>query len=416
MTSITLNDQHDSLCMEEVSLMEVAKEYGTPCYVYSKKMLVDNWQRFNDAFKTHPHRICYAVKANSNLAILNLFANLNSGFDIVSAGELERVLAAGGDPRNIVFSGVGKKPYEIIRALEVGIHCFNVESDAELDRLNDIAMQLNTIAPIALRINPDIDARTHPYIATGLNENKFGIAYTDTLSIVEKIQSLSHLKLIGIGNHIGSQLTELSPFSEAVDRLLELANQLLANGFELDHINIGGGLGVNYRNETPPSIQEYAATVIPKFKNSPLEIILEPGRAIVANAGVLLTTVEYLKQTHHKNFAIVDAAMNDLLRPALYKAWHEILPVISRKNQPDILYDIVGPVCESADFLGKERLLSIEPGDLLAIQSAGAYSFSMSSNYNSRPRVAEVMIDQNRIHLIRERESIQDLFVKEKII
>jgi len=408
--------QHDQLYIEQVNLVDIAKQYGTPCYVYSKKMLVDNWKRFDKAFAKQPHRICYAVKASSNLAILNLFSNLHSGFDIVSLGELERVLASGGDPGNIIFSGVGKKPHEIIRALEVGILCFNIESEAELYRLNEIAAAEKKIAPISLRINPNIDARTHPYIATGLNENKFGIAYTDSLSIIEKIQSLSHLKLIGIGNHIGSQLTELSPFSEAIDRLLELTQQLSEKGIELQHINLGGGLGVNYRNETPPSIEEYAAELILKFKSLPYEIILEPGRAIVANAGILLTTIEYLKHTIHKNFAIVDAAMNDLLRPALYNAWHEIIPVTLRKKHKLKLYDIVGPICESADFLGKDRELALEHGDLLAILSAGAYSFSMSSNYNSRPRIAEVMVDKQHIHLIRERETIQDLFAKEKII
>lgn len=416
MTEMATHYQHNSLYMEEVNLHDIARQYGTPCYVYSKKTLIGNWQHFNNAFKKHSHRICYAVKANSTLAILNLFAAMESGFDIVSIGELERVLAAGGHPNNIVFSGVGKKPNEMIRALEVGIYCFNVESEAELERLNSIAKQQHKIAPIALRINPDIDARTHPYIATGLNENKFGIAYQDALTIVERIQSLPHLKLIGIGSHIGSQLTELSPFSEAIDRLLELAEQLVAKGIALQHINMGGGLGVSYRNETPPSIKDYAKTLITKFERFPFEIILEPGRAIVANAGVLLTTVEYLKHTSHKNFAIIDAAMNDLLRPALYNAWHDIVPVEIHTDQSKKLYDIVGPVCESADFLGKDRELAIKPGDLLAIQSAGAYGSSMSSNYNSRPRTAEVMIDKKEIHLIRERETVQDLFLREKII
>jgi len=407
--------QQDHLYAEQVSLIEIAKQYGTPCYVYSKKMLVDNWKKFDSAFANHTHRICYAVKANSNLAILNLFAHMQSGFDIVSLGELERVLAAGGDPSKIVFSGVGKKSHEMMRALEIGIHCFNVESEAELIRLNDIAAQQNKMAPIGLRINPNIDARTHPYIATGLNENKFGIAYTEALTIIEKIQSLPYLKLIGVGNHIGSQLTDLSPFSEAIDRLLELVDHLIAKEIQLDHINIGGGLGINYRNETPPSIAEYAAMLMPKLSRYPFEIILEPGRAIVANTGILLTTVEYLKHTHHKNFAIVDAAMNDLLRPALYNAWHDISPVLLRKNNLPKLYDIVGPVCESADFLGKQRELAIEPGDLLAIQAAGAYGFSMSSNYNSRPRAAELMVDKQQMHLIRERETIQDLLAREKI-
>ncbi|HSW70076.1 MAG TPA: diaminopimelate decarboxylase [Gammaproteobacteria bacterium] len=408
--------QNDELYAEDVSLTEIAKQYGTPCYVYSKKMLLDNLKNFNLAFETVPHRICYAVKANSNLAILNLFASMQSGFDIVSLGELERVIAARGDPKKIVFSGVGKKSHEIIRALDVGIHCFNVESEAELLRLNTIAKEKNKIAPIALRINPNIDAGTHPYIATGLHENKFGIAYHDALNLITMIQSLDHLKLIGIGNHIGSQLTELSPFSDAIDRLLELVDQLLNKDISLQHVNIGGGLGVQYRNEKPPSIQHYASALIAKLVNYPLEIILEPGRALVANAGVLLTRVEYLKPTAHKNFAIVDAAMNDLLRPALYNAWHDISPVQIQKNISKKLYDIVGPVCESADFLGKDRELALKTCDLLAIQSAGAYGFSMSSHYNSRPRAAEVMVDKNKTHLIRERETIQDLFRGEMIL
>lgn len=416
MAGTTLRYQHDSLHMEEVNLVDVAKQYGTPCYLYSKKTLLDNWRNFDEAFSHHPHRTCYAVKANSNLAILNLFAGLQSGFDIVSVGELERVLAAGGHPNKIIFSGIGKKSHEIMRALEVGIHCFNVESETELDRLNEIAATLNKIASIGLRINPNIDARTHPYIATGLNENKFGIAHADALSIVEKIQSLPHLKLIGIGSHIGSQLTEVSPFVEAIQRLLELAHQLQAKGIALQHINIGGGLGIPYRHETPPTIQEYAKALIPAFASFPGEIVLEPGRTIVANAGILLTTIEYLKETPHKNFAIVDAAMNDLLRPALYDAWHEIKPVRLRKKGVSKLYDVVGPVCESADFLGKERELVVEAGDLLVVQSAGAYGFSMSSNYNSRPRAAEVMVDGQEIHLIREREILQDLWAPERII
>lgn len=408
--------QHNQLHAEQVSLTNIAHEFGTPCYVYSKKALTQNWKNFDNAFAQHAHRICYAVKANSNLAILHLFATMHSGFDIVSLGELERVLAAGGDPAKIVFSGVGKKPQEIIRALEVGINCFNVESAEELERLNEIAAQQNKFAPIGLRINPNIDARTHPYIATGLNENKFGIAYTDVMAVVEKIKTLPNLKLIGIGNHIGSQLTDLSPFVDAVDRLVEVVDQLLAQGVELEHINIGGGLGVNYQNETPPSIQEYAATLIQKLAHYSQEIILEPGRAIVANAGILLTRVEYLKHTAHKNFAIVDAAMNDLLRPALYNAWHQISSVQLNKNVKEKLYDIVGPVCESADFLGKQRELALETNDLLAVHSAGAYGFSMSSNYNSRPRAAEVMVDGDKVYLIRERETIEDLFARERII
>jgi len=408
--------QQNQLYAEQVSVSDIAKQYGTPCYIYSKNSLINHWKKFDDAFQKHPHRICYAVKANSNLAILHLFSEMQSGFDIVSLGELERVLAAGGYPKKIVFSGVGKKSNEIRCALEIGIHCFNVESEAELERLNKIAAEQNKIAPVGLRINPNIDARTHPYIATGLNENKFGIAYTEVMPIIEKIKSLSHLKLIGIGSHIGSQLTELSPFVEAINRLLELVNKLFINGIELQHLNIGGGLGINYQHETPPSIQEYAKTLMRKLAHFPLEIIMEPGRAIVANSGILLTSIEYLKYTEHKNFAIVDAAMNDLLRPALYHAWHQISPVELRKNHSAKIYDIVGPVCESADFLGKQRELSVDVGDLLAIHSAGAYSFSMSSNYNSRPRAPEIMVDGEQIHLIRERETIQDLFAREKIV
>lgn len=415
---MTMNNFHyykNQLYIEQVSLAEIANEFGTPCYVYSESMLEENWQEFDDAFAEVPHQICYAVKANSNLAILNIFAKKNSGFDIVSQGELERVIAAGGDPQKIVFSGVGKKPAEIIRALEVGIHCFNVESESELFKLHEIAQQQNVIAPIALRINPNIDAKTHPYIATGLNENKFGIAYDDALSLIHKIKSMPHVTLTGIGSHIGSQLTELSPFADAVDKILELADQLLAQQIPLKHINIGGGLGVCYRNETPPAIHEYALALTPKLKKYPCKIFLEPGRAIVANTGVLLTTVDYLKITAQKNFAIVDAAMNDLIRPALYEAWHQIAPVQIRDPQQVQTYDIVGPVCESADFLGKQRELALQEGDLLAIYSVGAYGFSMSSNYNSRPRAAEILVKHNQARLIRARETYASLFANEII-
>lgn len=408
--------QKDQLYVEQVDLAEIAKQYGTPCYVYSKQALTHNWHQFDSAFSKHKHQICYAVKANSNLAILHILSQMNSGFDIVSVGELERVLAAGGDPNKVVFSGVGKKTHEISRALQVGIHCFNIESEAELIRINEIAVKENKIAPISLRVNPNIDARTHPYIATGLNENKFGIPYVDVMPIINKIKALPHLKLIGIGQHIGSQLTELSPLSDAVDRLLDLITTLSASSIQLQHINIGGGLGVHYQYETPPSINDYANIFISKLAHLPMEIILEPGRAIVANAAVLLTSVEYLKHTEHRNFAIVDAAMNDLMRPALYSAWHAISPVKLRKNQTEKMYDIVGPVCESADFLGKQRQLAIEAGDLLAIHSVGAYGFSMSSNYNTRPRAAEIMVDGQQVHLICERETIQDLFAREKMI
>lgn len=407
--------QQGELCAEQVRLTHIATQYGTPCYVYSHQALVDNWQAFADGFKHRPHRICYAVKANSNLAILRLFAERHSGFDIVSVGELERVLAAGGDPKKIVFSGVGKTTSEIMRALEVGISCFNIESAAELERINSLAGKLKKIAPVALRINPNIDAGTHHYIATGLNENKFGIAYDQVLPLVDKLTALKHVKLIGIGCHIGSQITELKPFLAAVERLLEMYQQLLAKRIELQHLNIGGGLGVCYQNETPPAIKDYAAVLTQKLAGIPQEIFLEPGRAIVANTGILLTRVEYIKSSEYKNFAIIDAAMNDLVRPALYDAWHNIVPV-KKSNAAEKIYDVVGPICESGDFLGKNRMLAIQQDDLLAIHSAGAYGFSMSSNYNSRPRVAEILVHGATIRVIRERETIQDLLRHENIL
>lgn len=408
--------QDNELYAEQVSLTEIAKQFGTPCYVYSEQALLDRWQAFDNAFSSHKHRICYAVKANSNLAILNLFAKKNSGFDIVSQGELERVLTAQGDPGLIVFSGVGKTSAEIIRALEADIFCFNIESEAELERLNNLAAQKNKTAAILLRVNPNIDAGTHPYISTGLNENKFGIAYDDALTLVNHIKSLQHLKLIGIGCHIGSQITELSPFVDAIDRLLILSEKISALDITLQYLNIGGGLGINYQSENPPKIEDYAKQICQKLINCPLEIIVEPGRAIVAPAGILVTTVEYIKQTEQKNFAIIDAAMNDLLRPALYDAWHLISPVKKTSLTPERIYDIVGPVCESADFLGRKRSLAIQAGDLLAIHAVGAYGFSMSSNYNSRPRAAEVLVHGKNMRLIREREKIEDLFVHEKIV
>lgn len=411
------NYQKNELYAENVPLAKIADEFGTPCYVYSRAALENNWDAFDSAFEKTPHRICYAVKANSNLAILNLFAKKNSGFDIVSQGELERVLAAGGDPKKIVFSGVGKKVSEIRFALKKNIGCFNVESEEELDRLNTIAKEEETIAPIALRINPNIDARTHPYIATGLHENKFGIELSSDLSLIKKIQKLSNINLIGIGCHIGSQLTDIEPFLEAADYLIDFVKKISSLGVELKQINIGGGLGVRYQDETPPAIKEYVFAIRKKLEPCSLDIIIEPGRAIVANAGILLTRVDYLKKTSHKNFAIVDAGMNDLIRPALYEAWHNIIPVKkpeAKREEKNI--DIVGPVCESADFFGKNRRLAVESGELLAILSAGAYGFSMSSNYNSRPRAAEVMIDHERIHLIRKREEISDLFANEFLI
>jgi diaminopimelate decarboxylase len=408
---------HDNaLMIEQTKLSDVANQFGTPCYVYSRATIEENWRAFDDALTDIPHRICYAVKANSNIGILNLLARLQSGFDIVSLGEMERVLAAGGDPKKIVFSGVGKKEIEIARALDVGIHCFNVESADEIQRIHTIAKQANKIAAITLRINPNIDAKTHPYIATGLKENKFGIDIDNISAVCASVKTLSHLKLIGIACHIGSQLTTIEPFIEATDRLLELAERMMNDGFALEHINIGGGLGVRYQDEEPPSINLYIQKIRERLKKNALEIIIEPGRSIIANAGVLLTRIEYLKPTAHKNFAIVDAAMNDLIRPALYNAWQEIKPVNFNLHLREETYDIVGPVCESADFLGKDRLLRLQAGDLLAIVSAGAYGFSMSSNYNSRPRVAEIMIDKDKMFLIRRRETIEELFAGESII
>lgn len=407
--------KNNELYGEEIKLLDITKQFGTPCYVYSRAALEDNWQAFESAFGLVSHRICYAVKANSNIAILNFFAKKNAGFDIVSQGELERVLRANGDPAKIVFSGVAKQSEEIARALEVGIGCFNVESEPELERIHNMAIQHKKVANVALRINPDIDAKTHPYIATGLSGNKFGIEYAEALKLCKKIQTMSHLKLIGIACHIGSQLTDLAPFLEAIDRLLELLQQLTTSGIHLKHINVGGGLGVRYQNENPPSILEYVSAIKKKLEKSPLEIVIEPGRVLVANAGVLLTRVEYLKHTSHKNFAIVDAGMNDFTRPVLYDAWHDILPVVLWNNGVNLNYDIVGPVCESADFLGKNRSLQLQADDVLAVCTAGAYGFCMSSNYNSRPRAAEVMLDKDKIYLIREREALNNLFKNERL-
>jgi diaminopimelate decarboxylase len=408
--------QNKELYAEQVKLSDISAQFGTPCYVYSRAALEKNWHAFDNAFGKFPHRICYAVKANSNIAILNLLARLNSGFDIVSIGELERVLAAGGDPKKIVFSGVGKTSAEILRALEIGIYCFNIESEVELERINELAKHIGKVAPVALRVNPDIDAGTHPYISTGLKENKFGIEIEKTLPLCRAIKNMANVKLVGIGCHIGSQLTELSPFIDAIDRLSELVTQIQQEGIELLHLDIGGGLGIRYQDEQPPSIQSYVETMCEHLKKFPYEIILEPGRAIIANAGILLTKVEYLKHTQHKDFIIADAAMNDLMRPALYDAWQEILPVVQSNTGAKKLYDIVGPVCESGDFLGKNRLLSVSQSDLLAIFSAGAYGFSMSSNYNSRPRAAEVLVDGDKIFLIRKRETLAELYAGESIL
>lgn len=408
--------QNNQLYVEKIPVAEIGAQFGTPVYIYSRQIIEKNWHAFNDGFGNKPHRVCYAVKANSNLAILNILARLNSGFDIVSLGELERVLAAAGDPQKIIFSGVGKTTAEIARAMEIGIFCFNVESDVETERLEAIAASLNKKVNIALRVNPDINANTHPYIATGLKENKFGIEFTYALDLCACIKKMPHLKLIGVGCHIGSQLTELTPIMEAIDRVLALIADMRQQGHEIKHLDIGGGLGVCYQNEKPPTIDAYIQALLTRLKDTPYEIILEPGRAIIADAGILLARVEYLKHTTHKNFAIIDAAMNDLMRPALYNAWQKILPVKQNNAAPEKLYDIVGPVCESADFLGRDRLLALQAQDLLAIGSAGAYGFAMSSNYNSRARAAEVMVDGDTVSLIRPRETISELFASEKVL
>jgi len=404
------------LCVEGMVLAEIAKQFGTPCYVYSRSAIEQRWRAFDSALTTQKHLICYAVKANSNLAVLNVMVRLGSGFDIVSVGELERALKAGGEPGKIVFSGVGKKADEMQRALEVGIKCFNVESLAELDRLNQVAGAMGKVAPVSLRVNPDVDAETHPYIATGLKENKFGIAFNDALTGYEKAASMANLNVVGIDCHIGSQITSMSPFNDALNRLLELVQKIEATGIVLEHIDVGGGLGICYRDETPPSAREYADEVCARFANIDHELILEPGRSIVGNAGVLLTQVEFLKQTPDRNFAIVDAAMNDLLRPSLYSAWHDILPLSKQETEVTEQVDIVGPICETGDFLGKERHLSLQQGDLLAVLSAGAYGFTMASTYNSRPKICEVMVDGDEVFEIRRRETIEELITGELLL
>ncbi|MCE8026038.1 diaminopimelate decarboxylase [Billgrantia aerodenitrificans] len=405
---------------EEVPLTQVADEIGTPCYVYSRATLTRHYRAYTEALGSHPHLICYAVKANSNLAVLNLLARLGAGFDIVSLGELERVLAAGGDPAKVVFSGVAKQEHEMARALEVGIKCFNVESRAELERLSAVAERLGKVAPVSLRVNPDVDAGTHPYISTGLKDNKFGIAVDEALEVYELAARLPGLNVVGIDCHIGSQLTELAPFLDALDRLLVLLERLHERGIKVEHLDLGGGLGVPYRGERPPQPFDYAASLLERLAQwkhgENLTLLFEPGRSIAANAGVLLTRVEFLKPGETKNFAIVDAGMNDLIRPSLYQAWQAIIPVDTRHVRESAVYDVVGPVCETGDFLGKERELAIGPGDLLAVRSAGAYGFVMASNYNSRPRPAEVMVDGDGYHVVRQRESVESLWAGEALL
>ena len=401
---------------EAVDLGDIAERFGTPCYVYSRATLERHWQVFDTALGSHPHLICYAVKANSSLAVLQVLARLGSGFDIVSAGELERVLRAGGDPSRIVFSGVGKRAAEMRRALEVGIRCFNVESEAELDSLAAVAAETGHTAPVSIRVNPDVDAQTHPYISTGLRDNKFGIDVDRALEVYQRAAELPQLKVTGIDCHIGSQLTAIAPFVDALDRVLQLVDRLQAAGIELAHIDLGGGLGIPYEaQDHPPQPDTYARALLARMAGRPQELLLEPGRAIAGNAGILLTRVEYLKPTAHKNFAIIDAAMNDLQRPALYDAWHDIVPVRPREGTAT-RYDVVGPICETGDFLGRARDLVLAAGDLLAVRSAGAYGFTMSSNYNSRPRAAEVMVDGDQAFVIRERETLDDLYHHEQLL
>ena len=407
--------KNGELCAEDVPLSQIATEFGTPCYVYSRAALTEAFRNFDAGFAGHEHLVCYAVKANPNLAILNLFAKLGAGFDIVSGGELARVLAAGGDPGKVVFSGVGKTAAEMRQALEAGIFCFNVESEAELERLNIVAGEMGKKAPVSLRVNPNVDAKTHPYISTGLKNNKFGVAYEEALALYKRAATMPNISVHGIDCHIGSQLTELSPFLDALDRVLALIDQIESAGIKIHHLDIGGGIGIRYTDETPPEFSAYAQAIRAKLTGRKFKLVMEPGRALVGNAGLLLTTVEYLKHGETRNFAIVDAAMNDLMRPALYDAWHDILPVKTREESAQV-YEVVGPVCESGDFLGHDRSLALRQGDLLAILSAGAYGMSMSSNYNTRPRVAEVMVDGGKVHLVREREIVQQLFATEKVL
>lgn len=411
------NYKNDQLMAEEISVKQLAQQFGTPLYIYSRATLERHWHAFDSALQGHPHLICFAVKSNPNIALLNLLAKLGSGFDIVSQGELERVLAAGGDANKVVFSGVAKSHSEIERALEVGIRCFNVESEAELLRINQVAEKLGKKAPISLRVNPDVDAKTHPYISTGLKKNKFGVSVERAREVYRLAKTLPHIQIVGMDCHIGSQLTELQPFLDSADRLLVLLEQLRQDGIELQHLDLGGGLGVRYSGETPPHPTEYASALLAKFKQYPeLEIILEPGRAISANAGILVTKVEYLKSNEDFNFAIVNAGMNDMIRPALYQAYMEIIEADRTLDRESKVYDVVGPICETSDFLGKGRSLAIAAGDFIVQRSAGAYGASMASNYNSRPRAAEVLVDGDKAHLIKRRERFEELWACEQLI
>ena len=408
--------QHGELFAEAVPVQKIAEAYGTPTYVYSRAYIEQRFHSYDSALGDRPHLICYAVKANSNIAVLNVLARLGAGFDIVSGGELERVLAAGGDPNKIVFSGVGKTAAEMQRALDIGIHCFNVESAAELELLQQVAAEQKVTAPISLRVNPDVDANTHPYISTGLKDNKFGIPIEQARAVYLRAQQLPNLKIVGVDCHIGSQLTDTTPFLDALKRVLALIDELANDGIEIEHLDLGGGLGVRYRDEQPPEPASYMQQIVEAIGERKLQLVFEPGRSIVANAGLLLTQVEFLKLSEHKNFCVIDAGMNDLIRPALYQAWMNIQPTRSNTSAVAHTYDVVGPVCETGDFLGKQRELAVEPGDLLSVFSAGAYGFGMSSNYNSRARAAEVMVDDDRFYLVRSRETIADLMRGESLL
>lgn len=400
---------------EDTSLIAIAEEYGTPCYVYSKQALTEAFTNFKAGLTNTDHLICFAVKANPNLAVLNVFAKLGAGFDIVSGGELARVLAAGGDAKKVVFSGVGKTSDEMRDALNAGILCFNVESQSELIKLNQVAGEMNKIAPVSLRVNPNVDAKTHPYISTGLKNNKFGVAFEDAISVYQEAANMPNIAIHGVDCHIGSQITEVAPFIDALDRILILVEQLETHNIHLSHIDVGGGIGITYDTETPPAFQQYTKAILEKLNQKQVRLLFEPGRALVGNAGVLLTKVEYIKPTESKNFAIVDAAMNDLMRPALYDAYHHIVAAEPHDGKTTV-YEIVGPVCETGDFLGHDRALCLKEGDILVVESAGAYAMSMASNYNTRARAAEVMVDGNQCHLVRAREEITDLFANEKLL
>ncbi len=400
---------------ENVALTDIAEQYGTPCYVYSKQALTQAFNDFQAGLANTDHLICFAVKANPNLAVLNVFAQLGAGFDIVSGGELARVLAAGGDPKKVVFSGVGKTADEMHAALDAGILCFNVESASELVRLNKVAGDMGKVAPVSLRVNPNVDAKTHPYISTGLKNNKFGVAIEDAITVYQEAEAMPNIAIHGVDCHIGSQITEIAPFIDALDRVLGLVDALESHNIHIDHIDVGGGIGITYDSETPPAFKAYTQAILTKLNQKQVKLLFEPGRALVGNAGVLLTKVEYLKPTESKDFAIVDAAMNDLMRPALYDAYHDIVPARPRDGDKTT-YEIVGPVCETGDFLGHDRALNLQENDVLAVKSAGAYAMSMASNYNTRARGAEIMVDGDKCHVVRKREEIADLFALESTL